>query len=202
MKKIITTLALSFVCVASVCAQKILVLSGEIASLKGQTEFNVVYDYSALEVGDYPSEKAYKDKKIAEYNKKEAGRGDKWSESWERDKAVRYPEKFEALINKGLSAKGMHFSQNNDAAKYTLIVKTKFIEPGFNVGVASKPSAVSFEYIFVEKDNPSTVVLTMSQKFVPGAQAMGFDYDTGTRISESYAKAGKMLAASINKALK
>jgi hypothetical protein len=42
----------------------------------------------------------------------------------------------------------------------------------------------------------------MSHKLVPGAQAMGFDYDTGTRIAESYAKGGKMLAGFITKSTK
>ncbi len=42
----------------------------------------------------------------------------------------------------------------------------------------------------------------MTQKFVPGSQAMGFDYDTGTRIAEAYAKGAKMLAGFISKKIK
>lgn len=202
MKKLIFTLTIGFVAIAAANAQKVVSTSGDLSFLKGQTELNVVYDYSTLEVGNFPSEQSYKDKKIADYNKKEAGRGEKWSESWDRDKTVRYPEKFEELINKGLSKNGIHVAQNNEAAKYTLIVKTRFIEPGYNVGVSSMPASVNLDYIFVEKDNTATVLANLSQRRIPGAQAMGFDYDTGTRISEGYAKGGKMLAAYIAKMLK
>lgn len=183
-------------------SQKIMVSEGGWAVLKGQKKVNIEYDYSSMEVGDYSSEADYKKKKIKEYNEKEKGKGDKWEQSWERDKTVRYPEKFEELINKGMASNGITFAQNTTDAKYTLIVKTKFIEPGFNVGVMSKPAAVSFEYIIVETADKSAIVTKASQKFVPGAQAMGMDFDTGTRISESYAKGGKMLAAEMKKAMK
>ncbi len=202
MKKLLLSIALVACVVTEAKSQKILLVSGDPTVLKGQTEVNLVYDYSALEVGKFPSEQSYKDKKVAEYNKKEAGRGDKWVESWERDKTVRYPEKFEELINKGLSGNGIHFAQNNEAAKYTLIVKTKFIEPGYNVGISSMPAAANFEYMIVEKDKPTNFLAHFSHKGVPGAQAFGMDFDTGTRISESYAKGGKMLAAFIAKKLK
>lgn len=192
---LLTSVGMSF-------GQKVMLLEGDLSILKGVKELNIVYDYSNLEVGDYPSEKAYKDKRIKELNEKEAGRGDKWEESWERDKTVRYPEKFEALFVKGLSSHGINATQNNENAKYTVIVKTKFIEPGFNVGVVKKAAAVSFEYHIVETANQSVILAKLSHKFVPGAQAMGFDYDTGTRIAESYAKSGKMVAAFISKHLK
>jgi hypothetical protein len=182
--------------------QKIIVSEGNWSVLKGQKEVNIEYDYSAMEVGDYSSEADYKNKKIKEYNQKEKGKGDKWSESWERDKTVRYPEKFEELINKGMVANGVNFAQKSTSAKYTLIVKTKFIEPGYNIGISSKPAAVSFEYIIVETADKSKMVVRSSQKFVPGANAMGMDFDTGGRIAESYAKGGKMLAAEMKKAMK
>lgn len=202
MKKILCLLGVVFGFAAATNAQKIMLLEGDLGFLKNVTELNVVYDFSALEVGDYPSEKSYKEKRVKELNDKEAGRGDKWSESWERDKEVRFPEKFEELLEKGLAGKKMKASRNNEGAEYTLIVKTKFIEPGFNVGVMSKPAAVSFEYIFVDKNDETKVLARLSQKMVPGAHAMGMDFDTGTRISESYAKGGKMLAAFIIKSLK
>lgn len=202
MKKINLLLFLTIGIISSAFSQKVMLIEGDLSSLKGIKELNIIYDYSNLEVGDFPSEQAYKDKRIKELNEKEAGRGDKWEESWERDKTVRYPEKFEALLIKGLSAHGIHAAQNNENATYTLIVKTKFIEPGFNVGVMKKAAAVSFEYHLVETNNQSTVLAKLSHKLVPGAQAMGYDYDAGTRIAESYAKSGKMLAAFISKHLK
>jgi hypothetical protein len=198
MKKI--NLFLASLAFASISfGQKVMLTEGDLSALKGETSMKIEYDYSSMEVGDFNDEGSYTKKKVEEYNAKEAGKGDKWLVSWERDKTVRYPEKFEELINKSGTIK---YSQDAEGTKYTLIVKTRFIEPGFNAGVMKRPAAVSFEYIIVETGNASNVVARMSHKLVPGAQAMGFDYDTGTRIAESYAKGGKMLAGFITKSTK
>jgi hypothetical protein len=176
-------------------SQKIIKVQGDLAFLKSEKEINIEYDYSKMGVGKFKTEEEYVNSKVKEYNEKEAGKGDKWKESWETSRQRVYQPKFEELFNKNAGISG---SQNNGNAKYTLIVKTVFTEPGFNVGVASKPAAVSFEYIFVETDSKN-VVATYTQVNVPGAQAMGYDFDTSTRISESYAKAGKMLGGFIAK---
>ena len=182
-------------------AQKIRTESGDLSFLKGQTELNIRYDFSDFQVGGFASEEDYKNKKIKEYNEKEAGRGDTWEKSWERDKKERFPNKFEELFDKGLNGK-IHAAQNNEKAAYTLIVKTTFIEPGFNVGVVRRNAAVAFEYIFVESGDDSKVMAKLKQPNVPGSQFGGYDFDTGTRISESYAKGAKMLAAHMLKNMK
>nr|WP_294859223.1 hypothetical protein [uncultured Fluviicola sp.] len=182
-------------------AQKIRTESGDLSFLKGQTELNVKYDFSDFQVGGFSSEGEYKNKKIKEYNEKEAGRGDTWEKSWERDKKERFPNKFEELFDKGLTGK-IHPAQNNEKATYTLIVKTTFVEPGFNIGVMRRSAAVAFEYIFVESGDESKVLAKLKQPDVPGSQFGGYDYDTGARISESYAKGAKMLAAYMLKNIK
>lgn len=176
-------------------SQKIVKAEGDLAFLKSEKELNVEYDYSNMGVGKFKTEEEYVNSKVKEYNEKEAGKGDKWKESWETSRDRVYHPKFEELFNKYAGVKA---SQNNENAKYTLIIKTVFTEPGFNVGVASKPAAVSFEYIFVETDTKN-VAAKYTHANVPGAQAMGYDFDTSTRISESYAKAGKMLGGFIVK---
>lgn len=182
-------------------AQKIRTESGDLSFLKGETELNIKYDFSDFQVGGFSSESEYKNKKIKEYNEKEAGRGDTWEKSWERDKKDRFPNKFEELFDKGLTGK-IHAAQNNSKAKYTLIVKTTYIEPGFNVGVVRRNAAVAFEYIFVKSDDESVILAKLKQPDVPGSQFGGYDYDTGARISESYAKGAKMLAAYMLKNIK
>lgn len=201
MKKLKLTLLFVAGLGLSSMAQKIRTESGDLSFLKGQTELNIKYDFSDFQVGGFASEGEYKKKKIKEYNEKEKGRGDTWENSWERDKKERFPNKFEELFDKGLTGK-IHAAQNNEKATYTLIVKTTFIEPGFNVGVMRRNAAVAFEYIFVESGDESKVLAKLKQPDVPGAQFGGYDYDTGARISESYAKGAKMLAAYILKNLK
>lgn len=75
-------------------------------------------------------------------------------------------------------------------------IHTTFIEPGFNVGVMRRPAFINLEVTFT-KGEEELVVLSATK--APGADAMGFDFDTGYRISEAYAKAGKSLGKFILK---
>lgn len=182
-------------------SQKIVLKQGSLDALKGEKQIRIEYDFSSFGVGKFSTEKEYLDTKVAEYNKNEPGRGDKFLVSWNNDKETRFPAKFEELFNDGMSKPGLTGARDFNS-KYTLIVKTTFMEPGFNVGVMRKSAAVSFEYWIVESANHSNVVAVLTQNEVPGMMAMGFDYDTGSRIAESYAKGAKMLAAYVLKSIK
>jgi len=186
-------LGLLFLGTSQITAQKIKVESGSIAEIAKEKKVHLLYDYSDFKVGkDGMTEKEYVDKKVAEYNKEEPGKGDKWQKAWVDSRKTRYEPKFEELINEHLKGKGLVHGIYPDA-KYTLSVKTIFLEPGYNVGVMKKPSYVSYEFVYFETADPSKVVFKGKLEEVSGAQAMGFDFDSGTRISESYAKAGKIL---------
>lgn len=192
------SLLLGFTTVVS--AQKITVLEGNLSSLKGQKIINVEYDWSNSKIGKYSNEQEYIDKKSKEYNEKEAGKGTKWAESWKGDKAGRFEPEFEKLFNKYTGKTGLYLG-NEKAGKYTAIVKTTFIEPGFNVYVTKKPASVDLEITIVETDNKDKVICKIVSKGNPG-RTMGLnDMDTGIRISESYALAGKKLGAYIAKAI-
>ena len=181
-------------------AQRIDLRSGDIGVLAGQKVVNVQYDYSEFGVGKFATEKEYVDKKSGEYNAKEAGKGDEWKKAWVADRKNRYEPKFEELLNKGLEDKGLTVVQDRTDAKYTFIVKTVFLEPGFNVGVMRKNAYLNYRIDLVESATKAKVAeLVMNN--IPGGQFMGFDYDAGVRIAESYAKAGKTLAAFLDKKL-
>ncbi|AWV99177.1 hypothetical protein [Arcticibacterium luteifluviistationis] len=172
---------------------------GKYGFLKGEKMLNLEFDYDNMNVGKKLTEEEYVAKKVAEYNEDEAGRGEKWKASWFDSREERYEPKFEELINKYLLKAGLEAKKGADA-KYTLIVKSVFTEPGFNVGVARKPAYVDYEMTFVETATKK-VVATYALLKIPGSQMMGFDFDAGTRIAESYAKSGKMMGAYISKAL-
>jgi hypothetical protein len=191
--KILLAIAVILFTVAGqVSAQKIKVESGSVAEIAKEKKVNIQYDYSDFKVGKGGSEADYVKEKVADYNKDEPGKGDKWHKGWVDARKTRYEPKFEELINKMLEDKGISHGVNTDA-KYTLIVKTTFVEPGFNVGVMKQPAYVSFEFSYVETANPTNVVSKMSLQKVVGSQAMGYDFDAGSRIAESYAKGGKIL---------
>ncbi|CAG4994827.1 hypothetical protein DYBT9275_01476 [Dyadobacter sp. CECT 9275] len=183
-------------------AQRVELRSGDVTVLSGEKTVNVEYDYSNFGVGKFATEQEYLDKKTAEYNAKEAGKGDAWRKAWVADRKERFEPKFEELFNKGLQSKGLTLVQGRPDAKYTFIVRIRFVEPGFNVGVMRKNAYIDFEIDLVESGNKSAKVAEMFLNNVPGGQFGGFDFDTGVRLAESYAKGGKVLAGFLDKKLK
>ena len=173
---------------------------GHYKFLKGESSILIKYEYEDMTVGKKLTEEEYVSQKVADYNKKEAGTGDAWAESWVSSRDARYEPKFESLFNKSLEKTGITATEDADA-NIMLIVKTIYTEPGFNVGVMKKPASVNYVFLFVDRETGEELAnYTLSQ--VPGAQAMGYDYDAGSRIAESYAKSGKMLGSYIAKNLK
>ena len=185
-------------CAAGASAQKISQQSGDVTMLAGQNKLLVQYDFKDLDIGKEGSEDAYLKKKKEDLNAKEPGKGVKFVEGWEKNKTERYEPKFEELFNKELEGK-MTLSSSNKDAKYTLIVKTLTLYPGFNVGVMKYPAYVSFAFVIVETANAGKELARMELREVQGSQVMGMDFDAGSRLQESYAKAGKILAKYIEK---
>lgn len=131
-------------------AQKMTLKSGSFDFLKDQKTLLVKYDYSNLGVGKFDKEEDYVTKKVADYNKDEAGKGDKWKEAWVNDRAGRYEPKFELLFNENMVSRGLKCDQKASDAKYVMVVHTSFIEPGFNIGVTRKPAYINVEVTFKE----------------------------------------------------
>jgi hypothetical protein len=181
--------------------QKIKQISGSLTPLKGEKQINIQYVYEGLIVGDL-NETAYINKKVSEYNSKEPGKGDKWKENWFNDRKTRYQPKFEELFNKYLEEVGMSAKEGATDTRYTVIVKTKMIEPGFNVGVMRRSAKIDVEVAVIETNKPETKIADYSVDNIPGSDAMGFDFDSGLRISEAYAKLGKEFAKLILKSIK
>lgn len=186
----------------SVMAQKVVVESGAMPSMKGETKLNLVYDYSEMEMGKYGSEADYTKKKVEDLNKKTPGKGDKWLEGWNGNKEKRYHPKFEELLNKGLAKKGCDAKENSKGAKYTLKVKTITMFPGWNIGISKLPAYCTYRFELVETAAMDKVICAVRLNNVQGSQAMGYDFDEGSRIAESYAKAGKVMSKYIAKSFK
>ena len=170
--------------------------SGNLGFLKGQKTINIIYAYDNMKVGR-GTEEEYIAKKVADYNKDKPGRGDEWKKNWTAAREMFYQPKFEELFNKRVEEKGLQAGKY-PTATYTMIVRTTFTEPGYNIGISRMPSYTNIEVAFVKtgtQTEEAVVAITKS----PGAAAMGFDYDAGSRIAESYAKAGKSLGAFLEK---
>lgn len=195
MKKMISTVAI----VAVSClfmqanAQKIKTKEGDPSVLKNESNINIEFTYDNISVGKFANEQDYIKKKTDEYNAKTPGRGDIWAKDWIADRQNRYEPKFidlYTITSKKTISKG---------AKYTLIFKTKSIEPGFNFAGGMmlggrKSAEVDAEVWIVETANRNNVIAKITVDNAPGGTWGGNDYDTGTRIAESYAISGKKLA--------
>jgi hypothetical protein len=177
--------------------------SGSLVFLKGETQVNVEYSYEGMSVGKFANERDYLDKKTAEYNQKEDGRGDRWRQSWVDDRAQKFQPKFEELLNRHLADRKSNLKFGNfKDAKYTLIFKTTFTEPGWNVTIMRRPALIDGEAVFVETQNRANPLATLTITKSPGRDFMGYDYETAYRIQEAYAKAGKELGIFISKKVK
>lgn len=179
-------------------AQKVKLKEGSLDALKGTAQFNVKYDYSNMTVTtkNIP-EAAFIENKRSEYNKKEAGKGDAWAASWINDREGRFAEQFKEQFDKQSGATVGNFPD----AKYTIIFHTTHTETGYNVGISRRPAEIDGEATIVETANPSNVIAKLDVLNCPGRDAMGFDYDTGGRLAESYAVAGKGLGKFLKKKL-
>lgn len=176
--------------------------SGSLAFLKQESRVNVEYDYNGMKVSGM-KEEDFVAKKVADYNKKQPGRGDQWRQAWINDRTEKYQPKFEQLLNKYASGKrgNLQFGSFKDA-KYTLILKTTFTSEGYNVAIMARPAFINANAIFVETQNRTNVIAVVTITKAPGMDAWGNDFDAGSRIQEAYAKAGKELGIFIAKKIK
>ncbi len=176
----------------NVFAGKIILKSGTLSILKSQKNIRVQFDYSNMTVGKKLTEEEYVNKKMSERNEKSQGSGENWRSGWINARKDRYQPKFIELFNKQTNKQSLTILENGDS-QYTLIVKTVYTEPGFNVGVLRERARVNFVFLLVETLNPTKVIAELSADAIPGGQTMGYDFDSSSRIAESYAKGGKML---------
>jgi len=197
MKKLFVLFLLSGICLYSFSQTKM--INGDFSALKGQKSVNIKFDYSNVAVGKFKNEQDYITTKVADYNKKEPGRGDTWKTAWFNDRPTRFEPKFLELVNKYLDKAGLVVSQDSKDAEYTMTVRVIFIEPGFNVYVTRKPAMIDTEIDLTKNSEPTKILGTLGAKNMPGNSFGGNDYDTGQRISESFAKCGKEVGAFLSK---
>jgi hypothetical protein len=193
MKKLLPLFILCFSITAF--GQKIKLVEGDLSPLKGQTSVGLEMTYNGTRVGKFEKEADYIAQKKSDYNEKEPGKGDNWAKSWEDDKMSRYKPRFtEMFTERAFPIK--------DDSKYTVIFNTTFIEPGFNVGVMRRNAMINGEALIVETNNKSHVIAKITVEKAPGRTFGGYDYDTGLRIQESYAMAGRELGKFIKSKIK
>jgi hypothetical protein len=180
-------IALISLFVASGLAQKIDLISGDLTPMKSEKGIDFAFTYDSIMMGKGKTEKEYVATKTADYNKKTPGKGDAWAKAWVEDRETKYQPAFTKTFEEYSSLK------MTAGAKYTLIFKTTFIEPGFNMMVHQEPARISGEAWVVETANKTHVIAKFSVIKAPGRGYFGSEYDTGERITEAYESAGRGL---------
>lgn len=174
-------------------AQKISVQKGSFDFIKGQKSLLATFDYSNMGVGKFDKEDDYIADRVAAFNKNEAGKGEKWLNSWKSDRESRYEPKFETLFNENGSKVSLRVGKKPADAQYEINIHTVFTEPGFNVGVMRKNAFINVIVTFRKIASGDEVAVLKIEK-CPGRDVFGADFDTGVRIEEAYAKLGKAVA--------
>ena len=183
-------------------AQKMKVSDGKFKNLKGIPTYNLEFDYADVQIPKYDSEEEFLEDKMAKREEKEAGTGEKFKKSWFADRAEKYEPKFIESFNKRFEATEVRVDKDFAAAKYTIKIHTVRMYAGYNVGVVRRNAEIDAIITIYETENPSNVLLTGKYSKVQGNGAMGYDFDSGYRISECYAKLAKNIAKGIKKVSK
>ena len=186
---------------AIAAAQDMEVVKGDFSAISGQKEFNVIFDYSKMTVlKDRKTEAQYIEERSKELNEKDKGNGEIWKKKWAGAKDGIWTPKFLELVNVVLhkAKKDVLFQEGLASAKYTLLVETVWIYPGYDVYVSKQAARVTTNLRFVETNNKSNVVLEIKSEEAPGSQ-FGSQFSNENRIGEGFAKTGKSLAQLLNK---
>jgi len=114
---------------------KLKLVTGSVKTLKTEKEYNLQYDYTGVKVGGI-DEEDYLNDKVKKMDAKDPGSGEKFKDSWFSDREKRFEPKFEELLNKDINQHSAKASKDNKSAKYTILLKTDYIEPGYNIGIS------------------------------------------------------------------
>ncbi|MGF6847363.1 hypothetical protein QFZ51_002598 [Chitinophaga sp. W3I9] len=195
MKRIFTLLLLVAAMTTTTQLKAQDLVKGKLDFLKDVTELGVSFDYNKVTVGTEGKEANYLKRKKAEKDAKEPGTGDKWEESWFADRKKHYEPEFSELFTKYSDIK----LTEDSASKYLMVVRTKFIEVGYNVAVSSQRAAVNLEVEIYDRANLKKSICKIMMNDMKGGKGQ---FATGMRIGDAYAKAGKELGRMVSKKVK
>ncbi len=174
--------------------QKLKIISGNTYFLKDQKEINVELKFDDVKFFDENKTEAEylekREKDVLENPKRGEKYWKEWISAWNENKNSTYLEKF---IKGTTKSKTLKFNQN-PAAKYTLVIISQWIYPGYHAGIVIEPAKLTSTLKFIETANPSNVVLTIQAEKVKGTAGKNdFVMEYG-RIASAYEKTGQFLA--------
>lgn len=190
---LLTAILISFTSIA----QKLKIEKGDLKSLKDIKIFALEFDYTDVMIPKFKNEEAFLKDKMDKREAKKAGDGERFKKSWFDDRPNRYHPKFIESFNKRFEDNEVKVQESK--ADYTLKIHSTKIYPGYNVGVVRHSSELNATLTIYETAKPNNILFKGSYVNVKGAGAFGYDYDSGYRISECYAKLAKIFVKELKK---
>ena len=176
-------------------SQKSKTLEGSFKSLKDVEEYNLIFDYTNVEIKGYSSEEEY----IQEQINERFGQGNKFREEWFSDRAYRYEPRFMEPFNRYFKKGEVKAIKNLKDSEYTMKIQTTYIYPGKS-GFYMKESEIKAKIIVYKTNAPLEKLLVVEFKDINGyyqgdkAIMRGYEFHTGERIAFAYWTLGKYFA--------
>jgi hypothetical protein len=162
-------------------------LDGDIDALKDEKSIAIEFVYDSMKVGKY-NDNDYVNHKKDDLNKKYPGKGDAWSLDWVQARKAKYEPGFKV----GFESTSSISTNGKSDSKYTVILKTTFVEPGFHIRMIARENAVvNAVVLIVETADKSKVVARIGIEKSIGKGPGDYDEDTYNRIMNAYQKAGE-----------
>ncbi len=170
----------------TILAQKAKVTKGDWSDLKGITEYNLVFDYSNLEIPKFDSEEDFLKDKMDKRDEKEPGSGEDFKKSWFSDREEFYEPRFIETFNDRYKDNLVKVDRDLASAEYTMKIHTTFIYPGYNVGVVRKNSKLEITLSVFKNDSPENIIFSVDYTKIEGQGNGGYDFNSGQRIADGY----------------
>ncbi len=190
MKKQIIFLIIVLFAIA-VNSQKLKIIKGGLEALEGVSEYNIVFDYSNITIAQYDSEEAFLKDKMKLREDKERGAGVKFKKQWFSNRDSLYEPKFIKYFNDFFTSKTKIKVMKDGNAKYTMLINTVFVYPGYNVGVWGEESKLKATITVYEAESPDNIIFTTKEVYVKGRAT----YNSKNRIANSYIFLARRIAA-------
>lgn len=173
------------------------VTEGSFKSLAGITSYNVVFDYKDIKVYFFNTEEDFLKDKMA---KREGAKAEEFRKKWFNDREALYEPKFIAYFNERM--KGKVTVAKNPSAQYTILIKTTWLYPGYNVGIGKEEAKISAVITVYETANPANVLLKVEYDKSIGIEPTEKSGDPGYRIAGAYEKLAKNFTIQLKRFVK
>ncbi|WP_347219068.1 hypothetical protein [Chryseobacterium sp.] len=183
--------------------EKMKLVSGDFEVLRDQTDVNVEVKFEdVLFMKENITEAQYlenRKKQVMDNPKRGEAAWNEWIGEWDKYKKENYVDR----LLKGLNASGKkELFKKDSSAKYTLILNTKWVFPGWHAGLIAMPTAMSGNIQLVETNNPSVVLATVELNKYDRFSGMDVTVMEYGRLAAAYESIGKVLSRQIKRNLK